>query len=47
MEVDRQAGRLAQCLEQHLGGSRLQQTGHVLDGDDMGTAFSRSAASAV
>ncbi len=36
VEVDRQVGRLAQRLEQHAAGRRLQQPGHVLDGDDVG-----------
>ncbi|MNZ88927.1 hypothetical protein D3C78_1078290 [compost metagenome] len=39
MEMDRQTGRLAQRLEKNLGGSRFQQTRHVLDGDDMSAGF--------
>ena len=37
--MDRQVGRLAQRLEQHACRRRLQQPGHVLDGDDMGAGL--------
>ena len=39
VEMDRQVGRLAQRLEQHARRGRLQQPGHVLDGDDMGAGL--------
>ena len=39
VEMDRQVGRLAQRLEQHARRRRLQQPGHVLDGDDMGAGL--------
>jgi len=35
VEMDRQAGRLAQRLEQDLGRGRLQEARHVLDRDDV------------
>ena len=44
--MDRQVGRIAQRLEQCAGRSGLQQSGHVLDGDDVragGLQFFRQA----
>ena len=39
VEVDRHADFLAQGLDQPLGGHRLAQAGHVLDGDQVGPAL--------
>ena len=39
VEVDRHADLVAQRLDQSLGGHRLAQPGHVLDGDQVGAAL--------